>query len=1177
MIIKRFHLEAFGPFSNTSLYFDGPGPGLHVVYGPNESGKSSTLRALKAWLFGFPERTTDNFLHANDRLSVSGTLAGSRGDEVVFTRRKKRKGSVLDQEGNVIEQSVIRSWIQDLDQETFETLFGLDHAGLAKGGLALLQEKGSAGTSLFAAGTGIASLEQILAGLQEERKAIYKPKGTNPELNAALKRYRELKKEINQAALSSHAWKEQERALRQAEAELQQTRQHRKHVQEELQRLRRLQQALKPLASLRDAQAGLDQMDSVPSLPDDFAERRRVNQELLRQSTKTLEAAERRLAEYKTRRESIELNTELLDQSETIQDLQQRLGAYRKGLKDRRALANSRLQEEGAAAAILRRIRPDLGYDQMDVLQDLFKLRREVMAHGNKFQVLQKESEDSAENVRTRQDELDLNKENLKRLPPDRDLTALQQAIETGAGLGDIDGMLEKQEMQATSDREAFAVGLQRLGFWRGAPEELLKLPLPLETEVREFKQSWESLIQQGQELEKARSELSGTIQGLERDLQAQELVGAVPSEEDLSARRKWRDKGWFILRRKWLDGEPVEEEAKDYALGATLVEAYEQAVQSADHTADRLRWESARVHENSRLQSELQLARRQLDELGRREADLLEQWKKLRAGWKRIWQPGGIEPGTPEVMADWQSKAKEWRVRAQQIVDTERATAELKRKRQEARSVLEANLREIGVHVPPGESLLPILRLARTQQEAFEQTAHDRLALQETITRLEKDLAKARERAWKAEEALGAWQQQWHMYLDKLGLSPGETPSGVSDFFEDLNECLKHKTAAADFEKRIQGIDLDSEELKRDVDILLRRAAPELSELPVDQAVESLNGLLDRAQAQKTTLQHYQESIDRIEAEMQEAILDRDHAASHLTELCGLAGCSKQEELEAVEQSWRRHMELKSRLSAAESSLREIGQSQNLDIFIAEVEQADPDSLPVSIQEVEEELERLEQVFGEQSSQVGELRKSFRDMDGSDQAARKAEELEEVLAGIRRQTRSFTRLRLASLVLEEAIERYRAENQDPVLDLAGEYFRELTLNSFEGLRTDVNDKGGQIIVGLRDGGQRIQVEGMSDGTCDQLFLALRLASLEHRLHQSDPIPFIADDILINFDEERTRAALKALSRLGSKNQVLLFTHHRQVRDLAAEDGLGRIHSFSVRAKIAACAGRNFG
>ncbi|MHB1185456.1 MAG: AAA family ATPase, partial [Desulfobulbia bacterium] len=71
MRIARLELKAFGPFTDRTLEL---GPGLHIVYGPNEAGKSSTLRALKAWLFGFDHQTPDNFLHANDQLLVGGCL-----------------------------------------------------------------------------------------------------------------------------------------------------------------------------------------------------------------------------------------------------------------------------------------------------------------------------------------------------------------------------------------------------------------------------------------------------------------------------------------------------------------------------------------------------------------------------------------------------------------------------------------------------------------------------------------------------------------------------------------------------------------------------------------------------------------------------------------------------------------------------------------------------------------------------------------------------------------------------------------------------------------------------------------------------------------------------------------------------------------------------------------------
>ncbi len=111
----------------------------------------------------------------------------------------------------------------------------------------------------------------------------------------------------------------------------------------------------------------------------------------------------------------------------------------------------------------------------------------------------------------------------------------------------------------------------------------------------------------------------------------------------------------------------------------------------------------------------------------------------------------------------------------------------------------------------------------------------------------------------------------------------------------------------------------------------------------------------------------------------------------------------------------------------------------------------------------------------------------------------------------------------------------------------------------FAGLRTDVDDKGKPILVGVRPENLRLTVEKMSSGTRDQLFLALRLATVEWRLETSEPMPFIVDDILINFDDDRSRATLTALADLSKKNQVILFTHHRRIMEEANSLKGGRV------------------
>jgi uncharacterized protein YhaN len=73
----------------------------------------------------------------------------------------------------------------------------------------------------------------------------------------------------------------------------------------------------------------------------------------------------------------------------------------------------------------------------------------------------------------------------------------------------------------------------------------------------------------------------------------------------------------------------------------------------------------------------------------------------------------------------------------------------------------------------------------------------------------------------------------------------------------------------------------------------------------------------------------------------------------------------------------------------------------------------------------------------------------------------------------------------------------------------------------------------------------------MSTGTADQLYLALRIAAIEDYLDHAEPMPFIADDLFINFDDKRAAAGFRVLGELAKKTQVLFFTHHEHLLEVA--------------------------
>ena len=75
----------------------------------------------------------------------------------------------------------------------------------------------------------------------------------------------------------------------------------------------------------------------------------------------------------------------------------------------------------------------------------------------------------------------------------------------------------------------------------------------------------------------------------------------------------------------------------------------------------------------------------------------------------------------------------------------------------------------------------------------------------------------------------------------------------------------------------------------------------------------------------------------------------------------------------------------------------------------------------------------------------------------------------------------------------------------------------------------------------------------LSLGTCQQLYLALRIALLMTADNVGRAVPILADDILVNFDTSRRAGAARALDELARMRQVILFTCHEEVVEALRE------------------------
>ncbi len=79
------------------------------------------------------------------------------------------------------------------------------------------------------------------------------------------------------------------------------------------------------------------------------------------------------------------------------------------------------------------------------------------------------------------------------------------------------------------------------------------------------------------------------------------------------------------------------------------------------------------------------------------------------------------------------------------------------------------------------------------------------------------------------------------------------------------------------------------------------------------------------------------------------------------------------------------------------------------------------------------------------------------------------------------------------------------------------------------------------------------ELEYLSSGTQDQAYLSLRLALSSLMGEEGNSLPVVLDDALAQYDDTRTEAAIKFLKEYSSKGQIILFTCHSTVADIAKE------------------------
>lgn len=1151
MRIDRLDLMAFGNFTDASLDFSGRG--LQVVYGSNEAGKTTARAAVSNLLYDFDLRTTFAFVHPMNKLQVGALLRSEDAKTLEVVRYKRNKDPLLEAgSGRVVGASEWAGFLQGVTRSDFELMFTLGWDELVQGTADLLARGGLLGETLFAAGLGVRELGSVLERLDSEAAALFSPRPSTKTVNVALKAHAEARKRANELSVKPAHYAEVQKTHVKAVAErarlaLQRLELDRDH--ERLVILRGVLPTLRDRANKLDERAGLREAGPVP--PASWATRvlqaLESRGELTRQRSETVrqvKAAAERLGE-------LTVDEGLLDAAERVDVLAEGIAGYVDGRNDRGGLDEGRRDAERDALGVLGML-----IGGSPGISNLMEVRL-VLADKEGFTPARDEwtseataFEQARDAVRNSEEEIAEIKDALVLLPEVADPAALRASVDVTLRQGDLGGMLASARTALGSVDNARFELAGRLGLSEDEVAGAVASPFPSAEEVEEILGRLDeaaTLSLAADERAKANDQRAGD---LTRELEALALEGELPSEEDLSGSRAVRDETWSLVKASWLDHQEVTGEATSYPDDRSLASSYEQSSEAADSAVDHLWREADRTARRNALRAELDRVRSDADKAREDSRRTRDAAVMAYENWSSVW-PNQRIPQSPGSLRQWATSFE--RICSLQTEWTERRLAhrEAFRSLRTHRGRLVDLLATFGSDTDRGRDLEPVLVQASALLAVIEENRADRAGKEMRLGVLERELPKRRtavENAKAAEQAAGA------RFVSMLGpygsavASPSEAGRVIA-IFDRLERLLDIRDERLG---RMAGIDQRSAIFEAELLDLLA-GSPDIDPNPAADAARELVRRLKAARDTEAARQTFLANRASAAEAFEDAETKLTGLRDELIVLGDEGGITDEEMLGAAADRALRIAALSEEIDACDALLTAQGGGRSIADLEVDGSGRDLADVNVEIGVCKESSAALLEQETDATDVERDLAQSLAAMDGSDTAAAEAELAQIALAQAVEAGERYTRVVLARLIADEAIRQYGETHQDPLLKRASRYFELLTEGRCRKVGVDDDPKRGPYLSAIYASGEGRLMSELSDGTRDQLYFALRLAAIEEAFVQNGPMPVVLDDVLVNFDDDRARSALRCLATLAATSQVLLFTHHHHILSLAED------------------------
>ncbi len=389
--------------------------------------------------------------------------------------------------------------------------------------------------------------------------------------------------------------------------------------------------------------------------------------------------------------------------------------------------------------------------------------------------------------------------------------------------------------------------------------------------------------------------------------------------------------------------------------------------------------------------------------------------------------------------------------------------------------------------------------------------------------------------------------EEAWASFLATIELAEGLTPDGALEVLatvEGAKAQLREWTESAQAVQRTeQEISLAGEQINTVLESC-GRGPIGLADAP--SAILALRKALGESLHARLEGDRLAEQLKEKQRELETVEAERARALEQRQSLLAAAGAYDGED-------FRRRAAIFKERAGLEREIRQHETALEVHAGTAEGRQHLEERLSTSTRaELERESAEAEahergplaEALARKLQDKGRLEQQLQSLEHNDRLSEALLEYQTLLAQLDQQAQRWAVRAVTRCLLDKARQTYERERQPAVLKQASEFFRAMTGGRYKRVIVPFGET--RLEVELKNGRTQ-STDRLSRGTAEQLYLSMRLAFVREYAKHAGPLPLVVDDILVNFDPDRARAAINVLAEIARTHQVLFFTCHPHV------------------------------